>query len=73
MVTLGCPIAETAPGAEYHQYLGLFDALGQLNSGGIGPIIGQPTWHSTNPCLSPAMPAGLFAKESAGDIKPISH
>jgi hypothetical protein len=73
VVTLGCPIAKDAPGAEYHQYLGLFDALGQLNMWGNWPDHWPATWHSTNPCLSPAMPAGLFAKESDTDIKPISH
>jgi magnesium-transporting ATPase (P-type) len=29
VVTLGCPIGENVAGVEYHQYLGLFDALGQ--------------------------------------------
>jgi hypothetical protein len=32
VVTLGCPIAENVGGVDYHQYLGLFDALGQLNT-----------------------------------------
>src|SRR5204863_6672283 len=32
VVTLGCPVAENVAGVDYHQYLGLFDALGQLNA-----------------------------------------
>jgi hypothetical protein len=32
VVTLGCPIGENVTGVDYHQYLGLFDALGQLNA-----------------------------------------
>jgi hypothetical protein len=64
VVTLGCPIAEDAPGAVYHQYLGLFDALGQLNMWGHWPDSWPLTWHSTNPSLPPAMAAGMFAKGS---------
>ena len=65
VVTLGCPIAEDAPGTIYHQYLGLLDALGQLNMWGHWPDHWPPTWHSTNPYLPPAMAAGMFAKELA--------
>ncbi len=61
VVTLGCPIAEEAPGAHYFQYLGLFDALGQLNMWGHHPNTWLPTWHSTNPALPPAMAAGPLA------------
>ncbi len=64
VVTLGCPIAKDAPGALYHQYLGLFDALGQLNMWGHWPDHWPPTWHSTNPQFPPAMEAGSLAKES---------
>jgi hypothetical protein len=64
VLTLGCPIAEDAPGAIYHQYLGLFDALGQLNMWGHWPDHWPPTWHSTNPYLPPAMDAGAFAEAS---------
>jgi hypothetical protein len=60
-VTLGCPIAE---GVSYHQYLGLFDALGQLNTWGNWPEHWPPTWHSTNPMLPPAMAAGRFTEEA---------
>jgi len=67
VVTLGCPIAETVVGVDYHQYLGLFDALGQLNAWGHVPEYWLPTWHSTNPLLPPAMPAGEIACESARD------
>ncbi len=61
VVTLGCPIAEDAPGVEYHQYLGLFDALGQANMWGHVPEQWTPTWHSTNPYLPPAMAAGALS------------
>ena len=64
VVTLGCPIAEDVPGAVYHQYLGLFDALGQLNMWGHWPEQWPPTWHSTNPGLPPAMAAGTLALKS---------
>lgn len=61
VVTLGCPIAENDAGVGYFQYLGLFDALGQLNAWGHGPTQWLPTWHSTNPKLPPAMDAGALA------------
>jgi hypothetical protein len=43
VVTLGCPIAENVAGVEYHQYLGLFDAPGQLNAWGHWPEYWPPT------------------------------
>ena len=58
VVTLGCPIGENVAGVDYHQYLGLFDALGQLNAWGHWPDHWPPTWHSTNPVLPPHMAAG---------------
>lgn len=64
VVTLGCPIAEDAPGAIYHQYLGLFDALGQLNMWGHLPERWTQSWHSTNPNLPPAMASGELTAES---------
>jgi hypothetical protein len=67
VVTLACPIAEDVPGVDYHQYLGLFDALGQLNAWGHLPEHWPPTWHSTNPTLPPAMAAGEMAFESVGN------
>lgn len=60
VVTLGCPIAENVTGVTFHQYLGLFDALGQLNRWGNKPTDWEPTWHSTNPMLPPAMDAGAL-------------
>ncbi len=63
VVTLGCPIGKGAEGVTYHQYLGLFDALGQLNMWGHLPDKWPPTWHSTNPFLPPAMSAGVLARE----------
>jgi len=67
VVTLGCPIAENVSGVDYHQYLGLFDALGLLNAWGHRPDHWPPTWHSTNPVLPPAMAAGEMAAESVRD------
>jgi hypothetical protein len=67
VVTLGCPIGENVTGVDYHQYLGLFDALGQLNAWGHWPDHWPPTWHSTNPVLPPAMAAGEMTSESVRD------
>ncbi|HEY9108623.1 MAG TPA: hypothetical protein VIN58_18250 [Roseateles sp.] len=67
VVTLGCPIAENDAGVDYFQYLGLFDALGQLNAWGHWPTQWVDTWHSTNPKLPPAMDAGQLTVESRGD------
>ena len=67
VVTLGCPIGENVPGVQYHQYLGLFDALGQLNAWGHRPDHWPPTWHSTNPVLPPAMAAGEMTFQSVDD------
>jgi hypothetical protein len=67
VVTLGCPISENVAGVDYHQYLGLFDALGQLNAWGHWPEHWPPTWHSTNPVLPPAMPVGEIASDSMRD------
>jgi len=64
VVTLGCPIGQDVMGVEYHQYLGLFDALGQLNAWGHRPDHWPPTWHSTNPALPPHMAAGEMTSES---------
>jgi hypothetical protein len=64
VVTLGCPIGENVAGVDYHQYLGLFDALGQLNAWGHWPEHWPATWHSTNPVLPPAMAAGEMTSES---------
>jgi hypothetical protein len=64
VVTLGCPTAADVPGVRYHQYLGLFDALGQANAWGHRPDHWPLTWHSTNPALPPAMRAGEIASAS---------
>jgi hypothetical protein len=67
VVTLGCPIGENVAGVDYHQYLGLFDALGQLNAWGHWPEYWPPTWHSTNPVLPPAMRVGDITSDSMRD------
>jgi len=46
------------------KYLGLFDALGQLNAWGHPANHWPLTWHSTNPVLPPAMAAGEITAES---------
>jgi hypothetical protein len=73
VVTLGCPIGEDPPDIAYHQYLGLFDALGQLNAWGHRAEHRPPTWHSTNPVLPPAMAAGKFASESVNERAAPAH
>jgi hypothetical protein len=65
VVTLGCPIAKNVDGVSYHQYLGLYDALGQLNMWGNAPSKWVPTWHSTDPKFPPAMNAGSLVDEAA--------
>jgi hypothetical protein len=55
VVTLGCPIAQDAPGADYHQFLGWCDALGALNAWGNRPNVWLGTDHSTNTALPLSM------------------
>ena len=64
VVTLGCPISTDVEGVSFYQYLGLFDALGQLNMWGHRPDQWTPTWHSTNPMLPPAMAAGKYTVDA---------
>ena len=65
VVTLGCPIAQEDPVARYHQYLGLYDALGQLNMWGHLPSEWVQSWHTTNPWLPPAMNVGVLTRTAA--------
>jgi len=65
VVTLGCPIAPSITNVAYHQYLGLFDALGQLNAWGHRPDEWTATTHTTNPWLPPALDAGACARADA--------
>ena len=60
VITLGCPIAEGVPGATYHQFLGLFDALGQANAWWHRPETWTATDHSTNPKLPLSMSVGAL-------------
>jgi len=55
VVTLGCPIDQDLAGAHYHQFLGLYDALGALNAWGNRPDTWIPTDHSTNVSLPLSM------------------
>ena len=57
VITLGCPVEPEAPGAHYRQYLGAFDALGQLNAWGNQPTDWTPTVHTTNRGLPLSMDA----------------
>jgi hypothetical protein len=63
----GCPIGEEAAGVEYHQYLGLFRALGQLNAWGHRPNHWPPSGTATNPVLRTAMAAGEMTSQSTAD------
>ncbi len=65
VVTLGCPIAPNVDGVSFHQYLGLFDALGQINMWGNLPNEWVPTWHTTDPMLPPAMLTGPIVQRVA--------
>ncbi|HEX4508326.1 MAG TPA: hypothetical protein VH722_21540 [Alphaproteobacteria bacterium] len=68
VVTLGCPVAEDVEGVTYHQYLGLFDALGQLNAWGHLPETWVPTDHSTNPTLPMSMPVEILTRSALSAI-----
>jgi hypothetical protein len=48
IMTFGCVIAENTHVKRYDQFLGTFDALGFLNSGGNHAEHSIPAWHSTN-------------------------
>jgi hypothetical protein len=61
IVTLGCPIAEELEDVSYHQFLGLFDALGQANAWGHLPEAWTLTDHSTNTSLPLSMSARALA------------
>lgn len=63
VVTLGCPVPEDIPGASFHQFLGLFDALGQLNGWGRRPERWVAADHSTNVSL----PLSMHAQELVAD------
>jgi hypothetical protein len=65
VVTLGCPIATNVANVTYYQYLGLFDALGQMNMWGNLPSEWVPTWHTTDPWLPPAMATGELVNRAA--------
>jgi len=64
VVTLGCPVAKNVAGVEYHQFLGLYDALGWLNAWGNRPDARPGTGHSTNRALPLAMDAGQMTRKS---------
>jgi hypothetical protein len=68
VVTLGCPIDEGTPAANYSQFLGLFDGLGLLNSSGNRPDTTIPSHHSTNKSV-PAEHSGLIAHEARDDAR----
>ena len=56
---MGCPIAPNVAGVSYYQYLGLFDALGQLKTcGETSRVSGSPLGTAQIPWLPPAMAAG---------------
>jgi hypothetical protein len=55
VVTLGCPIAKEFDNVAYHQFLGLFDALGQANAWTNLPDTWLLSDHSTNTQLPLSM------------------
>jgi hypothetical protein len=67
IVTLGCPVAKEVKNASYHQYLGLFDLLGQTNAWGNWPDTWLPTSHSTNTAMAMSMHVG----ELSARAKPV--
>jgi hypothetical protein len=60
IVTLGCPVGES-DGTVYHQYLGVWDGLGRLNSWGHWPSKWVDSDHSTNTWWALAMSAQKLA------------
>ncbi|CAG9236803.1 conserved hypothetical protein [Paraburkholderia caribensis] len=62
VMTFGCVIAEDAAVKRYDQFLGTFDALGILNSGGNQAEHSVPTWHSTNTESSLSMRVAKLAR-----------
>lgn len=48
VVTLGCPITKEFCNVDYHQFLCVFDALGQANAWANLPDTWLPTSHTTN-------------------------
>ena len=77
VVTLGCPIDEGTPTANYSQFLGLFDGLGLLNSWGNRPETTIPTHHSTNAQFPLSMPVSLLTRlamaQEAPSQRAITH
>lgn len=64
VVTLGCPIAQDVTVARYHQFLGRYDLLGQMNMWGHWPTAWTDTWHSTNVSLLAAMNVGELIEQA---------
>ncbi|MGF6572504.1 hypothetical protein SAMN05443245_4679 [Paraburkholderia fungorum] len=62
VMTFGCVIPEDAAIKRYDQFLGTFDALGFLNSGGNWPEHSVSTWHSTNTVSHLSMRVSTLAK-----------
>ncbi|WP_034991853.1 hypothetical protein [Beijerinckia mobilis] len=62
IITFGCPIAEDRKAAGYHQFLGVFDGLGWLNSWGHLPDMVIFSHHSTNTALLLSMPVTLLTR-----------
>ncbi|NML31991.1 hypothetical protein [Paraburkholderia antibiotica] len=62
VMTFGCVVGEDADVKRYDQFLGTFDALGMLNSGGNQAEHRVPTWHSTNTQSSLSMRVAVLAR-----------
>jgi hypothetical protein len=69
LVTLGCPVDETAPPAvHYFQVLGRFDWVGWLNSWGNSPDVQIWANHSTNTEIPFSMCVEKLARRARGPL-----
>jgi hypothetical protein len=71
VTTFGCVIQEET-GADYNQFLGSLDGLGQLNSWGNWPEQWVRTWHSTNSMLPLTMQLVDLVKKDVRDEDPVN-
>jgi len=67
VATFGCPIAHEEAGVRYHQCLGLFDLLGELNAWGNPPDRAPAATHTTNPYAPAPLPVVLLLQQLLDD------
>jgi hypothetical protein len=69
-ITLGCPVRREIEGVTYRQFLGLFDALGWVNSW-LNPPTDRPlAAHTTNTTQPLCLEAQALVAETIGAPKP---